>query len=401
MQIFEQFQSNNWVRNGQVLWSGVPRVRAQKWADTHHLQTLTTAMGPLMDERNSDCPKSKKSLPQWSNYIHGASAIFAWHIARGDEVTVLSPPPPDRFHPSGLSNYQAIEEPIIQGLLGQCAVQHIIMVHPTVTESEAFVYEMWPKDESPTWIKRFGLRSFGRKWREIGRCEDKLQLRQLIASEKKQSNEESLNRRYKSKGVTEAKNQDQTKQQEKTIQKLKTQIKAGDKALEETEKKLKSKQKSEVNVQEEARQNRKAKKKVEAHEKARQIFNAQMKAKAEAHEKVGRKLEAKQKAETNAHEEARRMLKVKQKAEVKVREESRQNQKAKKKAQVEAHEKARQRFNAQMKAKAEAHEEVGRKFQSKKKAEVKTQEKAEKKLDESKRKSVVKACFIRTGGIAV
>ena len=48
-QIFLQFQSNNWVHNGQVLWSGVHRGMAHEWADKHHLQTLTTAMGPSQD----------------------------------------------------------------------------------------------------------------------------------------------------------------------------------------------------------------------------------------------------------------------------------------------------------------------------------------------------------------
>jgi hypothetical protein len=49
VQILEQFQSDNWLTNGQVLWSGMLREQAQQWADRHRLQTLTTAMGPLMD----------------------------------------------------------------------------------------------------------------------------------------------------------------------------------------------------------------------------------------------------------------------------------------------------------------------------------------------------------------
>lgn len=183
-QIFQQFQSNNWIYNGQVLWSGVPRDKAQEWAGKHHLQTLTTAMGPLMDEDHPKCLKSKKSSHQWSQYVHGASAIFAWHIARGEKVTVLSPPPPERFHPSGLTYYQAIEKPIIQGQLGRCAVHRIILVHPTVTESEEFLYEIWPVDKSSTWIQKFGLRNTKRKWREIGRSGDNLRLKTFVASPK-------------------------------------------------------------------------------------------------------------------------------------------------------------------------------------------------------------------------
>lgn len=127
----------------------MPREEAQEWADKHHLQTLTTAMGPLMNGKHPDCLKSKKSRHQWCHYIHGASAIFAWHIARGGIVTVLSPPP-ERFHPSALSNYQAIEEPVIRGRLGQNAVRQIIMVHPTVKGGAEFSYEIWPFDKSST-----------------------------------------------------------------------------------------------------------------------------------------------------------------------------------------------------------------------------------------------------------
>ncbi|PYH82470.1 hypothetical protein BO82DRAFT_257114, partial [Aspergillus uvarum CBS 121591] len=154
VQIFNQFQSK-WIRNGQVLWSGIPFDKAQKWADKHNLQTLTIAMGPLMDKRNPLCLRPRKTYLQWSQYIHGASAVFAWHIARFEKVILLSWPPPQRLHPSGLSSYQSIEEPIIQGLLGHCAVQQILTVHPTVPEAEEFQYEIWPNDKSSTWVKQF------------------------------------------------------------------------------------------------------------------------------------------------------------------------------------------------------------------------------------------------------
>lgn len=180
-QILEQFRSDKWTRNGQVLWSGVPRDKAQKWADDHHLQTLTTAMGPLMDTKHPKCLRPKKSSHKWSQYIHGASAIFAWCIAGSEIVTVLSPPPPERFHPSGVSNYQAIEEPIIQGQLGQNSVRQIIMIHPMVEGSEEFLYELWPMDKSFKWIEKFGLPKTRRKWREIRYSEDKLRLKELAS----------------------------------------------------------------------------------------------------------------------------------------------------------------------------------------------------------------------------
>jgi hypothetical protein len=154
--MLEQFQSNDWIPNGQVLWSGMPREKAQEWAKRHELQTLTIVMGPLMDIKHPDCLKLRKNNQQWSNYIHGASAIFAWRIAQGEKVTLLSPPLPERFHPSGLSYYQLIEDPIIRGLLDQNAVQKIIIVHPMIKESNEFLYELWPYDRRDMWEERFG-----------------------------------------------------------------------------------------------------------------------------------------------------------------------------------------------------------------------------------------------------
>ncbi|OJJ29603.1 hypothetical protein ASPWEDRAFT_81537, partial [Aspergillus wentii DTO 134E9] len=68
--------------------------------------------------------------------IKGASALFAWHICEGEEVTVLTPPPPCRFHPSGFTSYQVIEEPILKG------------AHPDVKGAEDFRYQIWPVDKT-------------------------------------------------------------------------------------------------------------------------------------------------------------------------------------------------------------------------------------------------------------
>lgn len=181
VQILEQFQSDNWLPNGQVLWSGMLREQAQQWADRHRLQTLTTAMGPLMDVKHPNCLKLRKNSEQWSKYVHGASAIFAWRIAKGEEVTLLSPPPPERFHPSGLSYYQVIEEPIIRGLFGQNAVHKINIVHPLIKESDEFFYELWPNDRSNKWVERFGLRACKMKWRQVRHSEDKTKFQSLMA----------------------------------------------------------------------------------------------------------------------------------------------------------------------------------------------------------------------------
>ncbi|KAJ0135270.1 Uncharacterized protein HZ326_21694 [Fusarium oxysporum f. sp. albedinis] len=108
------------------------REYAQKWADRRDFQTLTTALGPLLDPSRPECPHIRKPSAGWAGYIHGASVIFAWYISQGDLVTVLSQPPPQRFHPSGLTYYQTVEEPIIKGRLGNKAVGRIVVIHPTV-----------------------------------------------------------------------------------------------------------------------------------------------------------------------------------------------------------------------------------------------------------------------------
>lgn len=146
--------------NLQVLWSGMPRNIAQKWADERGMQTLTTAMGPLME-------KNKKSKKQWSSYIRGASAIFALRISKGDIVTVLTPPPPTRFHPSGSTSFQTIEEPIIKGILGNRSVRRIIVVHPTIPEASRMQYQLWPEDQCFAWVSKFGNVKAVTNWRQV------------------------------------------------------------------------------------------------------------------------------------------------------------------------------------------------------------------------------------------
>ena len=153
--IHRRFRGSSWHPNYQVLWSGMYREQAQSWADGRSMQTLTTAMGALMDPRVPSCPKNGKSDKAWSKYIHGASAVFAWHIAVEDVVTVLCPPPLQRFHPSGLSHYQAVEEPILRAAIANGSSLRIELVHPLVKGAEDFRYEMWPVDKVERWIEAF------------------------------------------------------------------------------------------------------------------------------------------------------------------------------------------------------------------------------------------------------
>ncbi|EGU72826.1 hypothetical protein FOXB_16665, partial [Fusarium oxysporum f. sp. conglutinans Fo5176] len=142
------------VANRQVLWSGMLRQKAHHWADKHDFQTLTTALGPLLNPSDPQCLNGTKSSAARARYIHGASILFAWFITYGDLVTVLSQPPPQRFHLSGQSFYQLYEEPIIKA-------------HPTVGAAVDFTYEMWPHDEPSLWITTFGIPDIKVYWRQV------------------------------------------------------------------------------------------------------------------------------------------------------------------------------------------------------------------------------------------
>jgi hypothetical protein len=167
LQISQQFR-NTWSWGNQVLWSGLLFEDAQKWAKDHDKATLTMAMGPLMTPRHPLCLKKKKTSVGWSKYVKGASAIFAWHIWRGERVTVLLPPPPERFHPSGQTNYQAIEEPILKQPKTDGTRVRLEVIHPNVLGAENFIYQMWPDDETNTWIERFGFINYKERiWRKV------------------------------------------------------------------------------------------------------------------------------------------------------------------------------------------------------------------------------------------
>ncbi|KAL6918907.1 hypothetical protein FSST1_002933 [Fusarium sambucinum] len=155
------------IPNHQLLWSGMLRATAQKWADTHGFQTLTTSMGPLLRFDDPDCCCCRKTKKSRSNYIHGASVVFAWFISQGDLVTVLSQPPPQRFHPTGQSFYQLYEEPIIKGMLGNRPVTRIVVAHPTIQSALDFTYEMWPHDELSLWTNSFGMQDIVIYWRTV------------------------------------------------------------------------------------------------------------------------------------------------------------------------------------------------------------------------------------------
>ncbi|KAF3807930.1 hypothetical protein GCG54_00007666 [Colletotrichum gloeosporioides] len=157
-----------WVNDKQVLWSGVDHDLAEEWAEQRGMQTLTCAMGPLMNWTHPKCRRIYKSSVQWTRYMKGVSAIFAWKIAQGQTTTLLTPPPPVRFHPSGLTNYQDIERPILKGAVDGVAVGKIVVVHPEVDGAEDMAYEYWPKDHVAKWYANYGSKKHGTtRWRKI------------------------------------------------------------------------------------------------------------------------------------------------------------------------------------------------------------------------------------------
>lgn len=162
--VCDQFK-HSFQRNRQVLWSGMQRQKAQNWADDNGYQTLTTAMGSLRTLETSK--KGKKR----SKFMKGASAIFSWFISQGDWVGILLPLPPQQFHPSGSTSLQDLEIPIVKGLLRGGSVQRIDVFHPeaaTIT-AKSSSHQLWPNDETRSWIERFGAATRARFWRAVKR----------------------------------------------------------------------------------------------------------------------------------------------------------------------------------------------------------------------------------------
>ncbi|KZL71566.1 formamidopyrimidine-DNA glycosylase [Colletotrichum tofieldiae] len=153
--IIDQFNCKIWAKDQQVLWSGVNKAKVQKTANENGMQTLQTAMGPLMDPNHPTCLRPKKSPEAWSTYIKGASLIFAWRISQGEVATIITPPPPDCFHPSQMTSLQDIEIPVLRGCLGNRPVSRIDLWHPTVKGAESFRYPIWPDDHTSSWYETF------------------------------------------------------------------------------------------------------------------------------------------------------------------------------------------------------------------------------------------------------
>jgi hypothetical protein len=165
--LLRTFQEPQWSRNGQVLWSGVLPDVVQNWADDQEKQTLKQAMLPLTIWRQENGLRQSKI--RHSRYMKGASAIFAWRISQAYSCALVTPPPPEvRFNPAGMTNYQAIEEPVLRGAYGSATVVRIIMFHPDVVEARDVGYEFWPYDTFRSWLDLFaGFPYKSQPWRAV------------------------------------------------------------------------------------------------------------------------------------------------------------------------------------------------------------------------------------------
>lgn len=150
--------------SSMVLWSGVSFDRAESWAKDHGRQTLTQAMGPLMNKSNPSCPCSIKTSKQWARYVHAASILFALYISTGREVVVLTPHPPQRLNPYNISYYQKIEEPWLTACCDENEFK-IMFAHPKIKAAKDYIYQYWPVDGVADWTAQFPRAEKKQNWR--------------------------------------------------------------------------------------------------------------------------------------------------------------------------------------------------------------------------------------------
>jgi hypothetical protein len=147
-QIIERFKEIPQSYDRLVFWTGIPREWVQQWADDHGMLTLTSAMGPLMDRKDQRCLRRIKKPRKWSEYIKGASVIFARYACRRGIVRVLTLPPSWAEFIRPRSTYRTLEEPILKGASGCCCAVEIHTVH-LLTTLEELEYQTWPENRIP------------------------------------------------------------------------------------------------------------------------------------------------------------------------------------------------------------------------------------------------------------
>lgn len=162
VQIWERFQTTC-LASRLVLWSGISFEQAEIWARDHDCQTLTQAMGSLMDKSDPACCRHVKTAAQWKLYVHAASILFTLFISTGTEVVVLTPHPPQRLNPHGTSYYQRIEEPWLKAYCDGEKFK-IMFAHPRIKAARDDIYEYWPTDRVGDWTARYPRAEVVQRW---------------------------------------------------------------------------------------------------------------------------------------------------------------------------------------------------------------------------------------------
>lgn len=155
-QIIDQFEKLSHSFDRLLFWTGIPREWAQQWADDHGMLTLTSAMGPLMDVANPQCPKIRMDYLKWSRYVKGASDIFSRYACTCGVVRVLTLPPSEAWRLRPNSTFSVIEESVLKGAMGGSS--RALRVHKVhlLIGSTATEYEVWPEDQTREWLGSHG-----------------------------------------------------------------------------------------------------------------------------------------------------------------------------------------------------------------------------------------------------
>lgn len=161
-QIIDRFKEIPHSSNRLLFWTGIPKSWVQQWAGEHGLLTLTSAMGPLMDNSDPRCLRCAKTPRQWSKYIKGASGIFARYACGHGIVRVLTLPPSCAEFLRAESSYLTIEEPVLKGTSGGCCAVQINTVHLLESSTE-LEYQSWPQNRMSEIIAYGGDDSFNFK----------------------------------------------------------------------------------------------------------------------------------------------------------------------------------------------------------------------------------------------
>ncbi|KAH6646314.1 hypothetical protein BKA67DRAFT_583848 [Truncatella angustata] len=165
--ISEQFSGDSWRPNRQVLWESVRHPLVEQWARDHDMQTLTIALGPLAEPGHPKCLRANMPKSRVSTFMKGAGALFTWFITLGSEVTIICQPPPDRFNPKHGTNFQANELPILRRAIENASLD-VYMVHPDVKSAIEYRYQVWPKNNTQTWIDKYGNEAYNpQPWRKV------------------------------------------------------------------------------------------------------------------------------------------------------------------------------------------------------------------------------------------